>query len=73
MATQTVTLDRLTDIAAAYRDAQHTTAVQRRRLRDAVAAAIDTDRLPPAAVAKAIGVSIPRVYAVLAAALRDDT
>lgn len=63
---------RLADVAVRWRDAQETAVLHRHRLHDAVINAIDVEGMPPADVARIIGVSPTRIYAIVIAAYRDQ-
>jgi len=63
--------ERLRELAAFWRDSLATVTVHRRKLQDAVLQAIDVDNARPADVARALGVSPTRVYAIIAAAYQE--
>lgn len=59
---------RLADLATQWRDSQETARTVRHRLYNGVVAAIDEEGASTSEVAKVIGVSPTRVYAIIAAA-----
>ena len=62
---------RLADIAESWRDARLTVTVQRRKLQDAILAAVDGAGASTADVAEAIGLSRTRVYEIITAAYNE--
>lgn len=62
---------RLSDLATQWRDSREVASLALRRLEDGIITAVDEEKASTSEVARVIGVSPTRVYAIIAGAYRS--